>query len=213
MKRTILVMLIAASMLLSIGVASSMTCYINDVQDDLDYLYDGKLNATLNTDNTSDPGTIVVTLTDDTKLLYPNSTITTILLNVPESDIVNVTDNFGNEWTVTAAAGNPFGTFLTKTTTNEANLKSTDPITIYVTINGWDGTLPANADGNVISIHIQRIDEYVVGDEEGSAWVTVGYCEEDDGNGGTQEIPEFPTIALPIAAIIGLAFIFQSRKE
>ena len=27
------------------------------------------------------------------------------------------------------------------------------------------------------------------------------------------EIPEFPTIALPIAAILGLAFIFQRRRE
>ena len=26
-------------------------------------------------------------------------------------------------------------------------------------------------------------------------------------------VPEFPTIALPIAAILGLAFIFQRRKE
>ncbi|MBN2111180.1 MAG: PEF-CTERM sorting domain-containing protein, partial [Methanosarcinaceae archaeon] len=26
-------------------------------------------------------------------------------------------------------------------------------------------------------------------------------------------IPEFPTVALPIAAIIGLAFVFQHRKE
>ena len=29
----------------------------------------------------------------------------------------------------------------------------------------------------------------------------------------TTTIPEFPTIALPIAAILGLAFIFQRRKE
>ena len=29
----------------------------------------------------------------------------------------------------------------------------------------------------------------------------------------TTSIPEFPTIALPIAAILGLAFIFQRRKE
>jgi hypothetical protein len=28
-----------------------------------------------------------------------------------------------------------------------------------------------------------------------------------------QEIPEFPTIALPVAAILGLAFFFQRRKE
>ncbi|MDR6222740.1 PEF-CTERM sorting domain-containing protein [Methanococcoides alaskense] len=30
---------------------------------------------------------------------------------------------------------------------------------------------------------------------------------------GEQEIPEFPTVALPIAAILGLSFIFMRRKE
>ncbi|ABE51620.1 Hypothetical protein Mbur_0649 [Methanococcoides burtonii DSM 6242] len=29
----------------------------------------------------------------------------------------------------------------------------------------------------------------------------------------TEEIPEFPTVALPVAAIIGIAFFFQHRKE
>ncbi|NPE27920.1 PEF-CTERM sorting domain-containing protein [Methanococcoides sp. SA1] len=29
----------------------------------------------------------------------------------------------------------------------------------------------------------------------------------------TEEIPEFPTVALPVAAIIGIAFFFQRRKE
>jgi cytochrome c oxidase assembly protein Cox11 len=37
--------------------------------------------------------------------------------------------------------------------------------------------------------------------------VTFCFCDPDN------EIPEFPMIALPIAAIIGLAFIFQRRKE
>ncbi|MBP2029681.1 hypothetical protein J2755_000601 [Methanohalophilus levihalophilus] len=32
-------------------------------------------------------------------------------------------------------------------------------------------------------------------------------------NGCQEEIPEFPTVALPIAAVIGLAFIFQQRRE
>lgn len=31
--------------------------------------------------------------------------------------------------------------------------------------------------------------------------------------GGSEEIPEFPTIALPMMAIIGLAFFMQHRKE
>ena len=33
------------------------------------------------------------------------------------------------------------------------------------------------------------------------------------GGGNEQEIPEFPTIALPVAAILGLAFFMQRRKE
>ncbi|MCQ6962599.1 PEF-CTERM sorting domain-containing protein [Methanolobus chelungpuianus] len=40
----------------------------------------------------------------------------------------------------------------------------------------------------------------------------VTFCfNEDDGE--IEEIPEFPTVALPIAAILGLAFMFQRRKE
>ncbi|WP_369076076.1 PEF-CTERM sorting domain-containing protein [Methanolobus sediminis] len=30
---------------------------------------------------------------------------------------------------------------------------------------------------------------------------------------GSVEIPEFPTIAIPVAAIIGLAFFMQRRKD
>jgi hypothetical protein len=37
-------------------------------------------------------------------------------------------------------------------------------------------------------------------------------CECGDGD-TQEEIPEFPTVALPIAAILGLAFFFQRRKE
>lgn len=39
-----------------------------------------------------------------------------------------------------------------------------------------------------------------------------------DGNlvnsrsGGSSQIPEFPTVALPVIAVIGLLFIFQRRK-
>ena len=35
----------------------------------------------------------------------------------------------------------------------------------------------------------------------------------DASNTGVTPVPEFPTIALPIAAILGLAFIFQRRRE
>ncbi len=39
------------------------------------------------------------------------------------------------------------------------------------------------------------------------------YCPGTNGGSEVQEIPEFPAIALPIAAILGLAFFFQRRKE
>jgi opacity protein-like surface antigen len=42
--------------------------------------------------------------------------------------------------------------------------------------------------------------------------VTFCFSEEED-DGGIEEIPEFPTVALPIAAILGLAFFMQRRKE
>jgi len=53
----------------------------------------------------------------------------------------------------------------------------------------------------------------------GSGLVISDYCPGDNGDGGTggdddpEPIPEFPTVALPIAAILGLAFFFQRRKE
>ncbi len=43
--------------------------------------------------------------------------------------------------------------------------------------------------------------------------VTFCFKEDDTGGPGEVPIPEFPTVALPIAAILGLAFLFQRRKE
>jgi hypothetical protein len=43
--------------------------------------------------------------------------------------------------------------------------------------------------------------------------VTCIWEESGNNNNNNNEIPEFPTIALPIAAVIGIAFIFNRRKE
>jgi hypothetical protein len=66
----------------------------------------------------------------------------------------------------------------------------------------------ATDDGDLYSV-VKKYDE--IGEPStyyGISHVTFCCCEEPDTN-----IPEFPTIALPIAAIIGLAFIMQRRKE
>jgi hypothetical protein len=64
--------------------------------------------------------------------------------------------------------------------------------------------LTMNADDKTVAVHVGSL-----GTAGFSMWVTNGDC----GGGGITEIPEFPTVALPIAAIIGLAFILQRRKE
>jgi hypothetical protein len=40
---------------------------------------------------------------------------------------------------------------------------------------------------------------------------TIGTKEQVNNN--NNEIPEFPTVAIPMAGIIGMMFLFQRRKE
>ncbi|MDI3486627.1 MAG: hypothetical protein PWQ75_1902 [Methanolobus sp.] len=65
--------------------------------------------------------------------------------------------------------------------------------------------------------------EYNVGGQYSGSGSVLGYGEINEPNAISHitfcfcepenKIPEFPTLALPIAAIIGLAFIMQRRKE
>jgi hypothetical protein len=92
-----------------------------------------------------------------------------------------------------------FNSYLAKAT---GNVKSRGPIEITLTQPFTQ--LPTNAVGNSIVVHLgfgtELID--VSGNKQDSSWVA----------GGTQ-IPEFPTMALPVAAVLGLLFITQRRKE
>lgn len=58
-----------------------------------------------------------------------------------------------------------------------------------------------------VAVHVQSLANPVGSD---SIKLTEGEC---GGGGQQQEIPEFPTIALPVVAILGLALFFQRRKE
>lgn len=75
-------------------------------------------------------------------------------------------------------------------------------------------TLPIhkNLNGATTTVHIRFSDDC-------SAWVSdatvIGESEGEAtgcGSPPNNDIPEFPTVALPIAAIIGLVFFFQQRK-
>jgi hypothetical protein len=63
-----------------------------------------------------------------------------------------------------------------------------------------------------VKLHIDTSDFTITSmEEEGFIFSSLSAEMSQTPCGG--EIPEFPTIALPMAAIIGLAFIFQNRKE
>ncbi len=81
----------------------------------------------------------------------------------------------------------------------------------------WDSEYPVCA--VIVKASTKAYVYYYNGAYSGSALVApegkdishATFCFNSGENGN--EIPEFPTIAIPIAAIIGLAFIMQRRKE
>ncbi len=92
-----------------------------------------------------------------------------------------------------------------------------DPVDIYI----------YNPHGDlIISKHIGPIAGHMVyttvhipyGSEEGSYSIRANSMTTDsflvaNAESPSSEIPEFPTMALPIAAIIGIAFLFQRRGK
>ncbi|WP_292463105.1 hypothetical protein [Methanolobus sp.] len=144
-------------------------CYINDVEDNKSE-YEGNLNATMMVSNETAPYFIEIELTNETLEMFPNTTIETILFNIPVDQIDNVTASYGN-WSLVDLNDNR--TVIERFEADESN-NTTDsgPITIYLN-ETWNGTLPANEEGYVISVDFQNIGE--MGND--SAWVTLGFCE------------------------------------
>lgn len=78
----------------------------------------------------------------------------------------------------------------------------------YESANIYTVTLTASNEDELNASREMDIDLTSKTSEEGS-----GEEEEEEGNNPvTQEVPEFPTIAIPMAAIIGMAFIFSRRQ-
>ncbi|MCQ6962598.1 hypothetical protein [Methanolobus chelungpuianus] len=148
-------------------------CYINDVEDNKSE-YEGDLNATMMVNNETAPYFIEIELTNETLDIFPNTTIETILFNMPADQIDNVTAPFGN-WSLVDLSDNM--TVLERfEADDEGDNNTTDsgPITIYLN-DSWNGTLPVNEEGYLISVDFRNIGE--TGDD--NAWVTLGFCENE----------------------------------
>jgi hypothetical protein len=91
-----------------------------------------------------------------------------------------------------------FGNFLSHQSLNSAGTGGiSDPI-VFTLASSFPLGIDPNEQGHRVAVHIRF-------ENDKSTWVT-------NGN-DTTEIPEFPSIALPVAAIMGIMFIVGSRRK
>ncbi|MFV8417420.1 PEF-CTERM sorting domain-containing protein [Methanosarcina mazei] len=133
--------------------------------------------------------------------------ILAIGLYLDDQYVDNVTDYAeGSTWTHGSINHDisEFGDFNTLCSRSNQKIKTSGPIVIALNPSFTQSKLPANVVGNSIVVHLAFGTELldVSGKKQSSSWV-----------GGGTEIPEFSTIAVPMAAILGLMFIFGRKKQ
>lgn len=197
MKNALQIIGIVALLFLSMGAASADGCS-NLTKNTENVPIDVSLNTATVVTSAGNREAIVLKYINPVK--SGRESITTIQLNIEMDCIQDVYDGTGTKWTVSdKQTAKMYGDFSTEISRKMGDTDTPGPV--YIVLKpGCDSELQANEDGYIIAVHVQRLGEGA----EGSTWVTCG--------GNNQEIPEFPTIALPLAAIIGLAFIFGRRK-
>jgi hypothetical protein len=204
MNKRILLMLSIIFALL-VNVASAETIVLNQMNDD------------------SIPDGFEVTVTTDSNLNTMHVEVTSCPSDWTVQGIDTVYYNLGRDsYAVTHVDGNPISslssTWAQSSSTNNVagfgiflsgSVKNTAPTQSQLTsftfkLSDIEGTIPVNYEGHKVAVHMRLLDGSDVVVEDDSTWIT------DDSTG---IIPEFPSIALPIAAILGLMFILQSRRR
>lgn len=99
-------------------------------------------------------------------------------------------------------AGGNWGPFNLNMSFHGADNRTAGPVTLVF---DEPVALECNDKGKVAAVHIISLNMDVGGEKPSVKVTNCGVCPEP--------IPEFPTVALPIAAILGLSFIFMRRKE
>jgi hypothetical protein len=189
---------ILALLLLMVGTASAETFYLTNTSENVTGI---KIAVTFN-------GTHIIVEDASPALVGVDGVnILAIGLYLNNSYVDNVTDyGEGTAWTHGKINHNisKFGLFNTLCSRPNQSDKTSGPIVIALNSSFTESQLPKNDLGNSIVVHLafgtKLID--VSGKEQDSSWV-----------GDGTEIPEFPSIALPVAAIMGIIFIVGSRRK
>ncbi|WP_367344098.1 PEF-CTERM sorting domain-containing protein [Methanomethylovorans sp.] len=145
-------------------------------------------------------------------LKYPmKGNIDKVFLTVPSSDSNNiygyptytVNNNTGYKFDLMTGSFQPDG-FDKFATGFHATGEQKNIVMVIVPVDLPSEKLPYGDNGHIAAAHVKELDPPLETGEK-SDLIAGNSC-----NGG--EIPEFPTVALPIAAILGLAFVFMRRK-
>lgn len=170
-------------------------------------------NELINVKVTYNPGTGTLTYTDSSSTdptdgtYLENPRIDEVAYNLPMAG--DVLQEFWGPVSNTRMDG--FGSFTYKHVQEPRNVRYR---TVTLQLEGPE-PYPLFPSGNVVAVHLAFDKAYknnvLIAESTG---VNVG---KDLGStylqGGVTNVPEFPTMALPVAAILGLLFITQRRKE
>ena len=137
-----------------------------------------------------------------TSLTGGSANIKEVGFMIDPSKVTSITDNLGQNWALPTTGGNHqmdgLGTYLSVSNI-PANSQKPSVVTVTLT-DQVTGLITKNGGGYETCAHVAW--NGGEGGVSGSAFVS-----------GKAEIPEFPTVAVPVAAIFGLLFITQRRKE
>jgi hypothetical protein len=181
-------------LLLMVGTASAEPFYLTHINDP------AFQNLEISIKVTYDESAQTITVEDESPAFVgvSNVDIKEIGLQLPAGVTVNdVTDDGASDWGWNPEPGSyqesEYGTFNTQLKKNTNSYKTSGPIVIE--LSSGIGTLSPSD----IVVHIS------FGDEDDPDETLVG--------SGWVGIPEFPTVALPVAAILGLMFVFGRKKQ
>ena|SRR3989304_8797619 len=127
--------------------------------------------------------------------------------NIAGNPIVSVSEpGWNTNFNGKQASG--FGDFESRTSLNPAGTGGIFPSSQikFTLTNAPPLSITPNDHGSTVAVHV-RFKNGCTG------FVSDGIVPQGSMKTCEQQIPEFPTIALPIAAIIGLLFMFQHRKN
>jgi len=188
---------ILAFFLIMVSSASAETIYLTKANEPE---FDGKINIRVDYDGNAK--TIAVKyLGDDTS--YSPLGIDTFFYNLDSGtyEVVNVKEGSQdktNDWKTNfgGTEASEFGNFLSYKNKGPASTAGINEYILFTLKNEFS-SIPPNVNEHRVAVHIRFSDGK-------STWVT-------DGN--TNDIPEFPSIVLPVAAIMGIILISQNRRK